>query len=375
MTLLARWDAWLRRLPAPVFLLLLLAALVVHTGIWVMPNYGDTARRAMDPFTNPFAPGEHEKDYLLSTWFVWFVAWLIGVTGERETVVFTLAVALAFLAVTVAVIRVKVPPGQRRLAWLIFFLLPAAGVPLYWVGADSMTLLLMVLAVALVDRPRAAVAPGFLLGMQHVEQAMVAVVGVGVLAVLRAALGGHRRPVGRFALWWGLGIIAGRFVLTTIWTAFGMAPEASRLSLAGDDLAGLVGQFLSSPAAILWSGLGVVWLVVAMLFHGAWRTYAPLVVASLVMLSGVALVEDQTRIFAIVSLPVVMIGLVLDEAALRDLPERALGALAFVGFLVPWIWVWKGYMFGSLFPQDIAWLVHQLTGRGSVPLPFLRYLL
>ena len=32
-------------------------------------------------------------------------------------------------------------------------------------------------------------------------------------------------------------------------------------------------------------------------------------------------------------------------------------------------------MFGSLFPQDVAWLVHQLTGRGSVPLPFLWYLL
>lgn len=373
MTLLTRWDAWLRRIPTPVYLTLLLAALVVHTGVWAMPNYGLTAMQVADPFGNPFGP-THEADYLLGTWFVWFVTWLIGIAGPRRTVLFTIGLAVVFLAAGVTVIRARVSPEHRRLAWLLFFALPAAGAPLYWAGGDSMTLLLMVLALAVVDRPLLAVLPGIALGMQHSEQGLVGLLGVGVLVLLRWVLGRHDRRLGWFVVWWGAGIVLGRFALRGIWAVCGVDPQNSRFQAAGHSLVKFVFQFLGHPGVIVWSGLGVVWLVVALLWQGAWRTYTPLVVACLVVLATIPVVEDQTRVFAIVAFPVVMLGLVTDERALTDLPGWIIGALALAWLAVPWIWVWRGIVFDGVFPQGVAWAMHQLTGHGYIPRPFGQFL-
>ena len=355
-------PAW--RLAAAVLLIGL-----VKTGVWQIPNFAASRLIAQDPFTNPFQdPYAHA---LYWSWLGPFLAWVIGATSPAAFFGFHLFWSVGFTALFVLTAFRTLPAREARVSLVLFAVLPVSATAFFWVSTDSLTLFLVMLAFALPPRSWIAALVGAALGMQHFEQALFGFGALLAALTLSRLLGSptERRP-GWVAAVLG-GVVAGKLALAVLFGWLGVEVNSGRLYWLQEHLPLLLEQFLLHVHIILFSVLGLGWLV-AVKYVERGREALPFVATLGGLMLLLPISGDQTRVLAIVTFPLIAATWLLSSRVLASFDDRWVAWLLITWVIVPWSWVWGGLPRWSAFPYDLAYLLQQWFGWfGPLPDPFL----
>jgi hypothetical protein len=311
---------------------------LVHNRLWAAPNleaFADIARRlGSDP-----NGADSSSDYLLSNLSLPALARLTGQTEPHRYA--TLHLVVLLVGLTLCVLLAWRRHGYRSARTLTVLLAAAPGVTvsMQWLGQpDALTFPLGIAAV-LVRRRSAFAALAVALGTTHPEQGLfvVAVAAVVRAWVLPEPMVGPwsarlRRLAPELVVGTG-GLVVGRLVTELYLRVFdiGVArPRSDYLRLGADVLAEHHGLAPWSLVYLLW---GPLWLVIAAVVvlrarprrrgaagSPAGVSWAVLAVLAALALVPVALTLDETRVYAMVTAPVL--------AAAAVLLTRELGAAA-----------------------------------------------
>lgn len=342
---------------------ILALVMLLRSGIWFIPNIGGSRLIAADPFVNPFDdPNAHA---LVWSWLGPFLAWLVGATGPAGFFLLHLAFTAVFVGVMLMLVWRRLPEREARAASLLFMVLPVSATALFWVGTDSLTLLLMA-AAFVVPHPAWAMICGVALGTQHFEQAFF---GFGAL-VAGLALARLWRVETAVSIGWAAavlgGVALGKLLLIGLFAAFGMEVNSGRLFWLQEHLPMLLEQFLLHPHVVVWSVLGLGWVVLAQDSRPVPQRL-PLLVPLAALLPLLVISGDQTRVLAIVTFPLIAAFWLLDADFLRRQDDRRLAVLLLLWLIVPWIWVWGGVPRWSALPYDLAYILHHASGWPPLP--------
>jgi hypothetical protein len=79
------------------------------------------------------------------------------------------------------------------------------------------------------------------------------------------------------------------------------------------------------------------------------------------------LVSDETRVLAIVTFPLIASELLLNHDFLKSVSGRFVALTCGLWTIVPWSWAFGGRPLVSVFPYDLAYLLHRFFGWFAVP--------
>lgn len=347
-------------------LIVVLALLsLFKTGIWQIPIMHASQAIAQNPFVNPFEqiPDAH---YVFWSWLGPFLAWLVGATGTWQFFVFHLLFSMAFTVLFVKIAFDNLPQELARKSLILFCVLPVSATAYFWVSYDSITLFLMMLALAFPRSLPLTALVGVLVGMQHFEQGFFAAGGLLFATAISHRQGYFLRYSWKFCLALLLGIIAGKLVLVGIFNHYDIKVNSGRMHWLRDHLGFLLNLFFFHVHGILWSVLGLGWL--AALRFSDWGKRA---IPFFVTLAGLCLLlpisGDQTRVLAIVTFPLVTAYWLLNQDFLGTVGRREFAWLFAAWAMMPWAWVWDGEPKWSAFPYDVALVLHHLFGWFALP--------
>ncbi len=345
-------------------ILIIQLIMLFKTGVWFIPNLSSSLAMAQNPFTNPYPdPNAH---YLCWIWISAFLGWVVGI---KETWSFFLLHLLFSISFTVLFIRtafVRLQGREARVSLILFSLLPVSATAYFWVSYDSITLFLMMAALAFPGRLFLPLMFGIIIGMQRFGQAFFAYAGV-LFAIYCSKF--YKTRV-EFTLQWALGLligaICGKLMLVAMFSYLGVSVNSGNLyrQLHGEFLPQATGLFYHFHYAVF-SVLGLGWIVLIKYFDKK-KDAIPFLIPFFALLLLLIPVGDKTRVLAIVTFPLVASFWILNKDFLASLSDRLVAWLLLLWCIVPWAWVW-GEPKWSAFPYDIAYVIHELFGWFSVP--------
>ncbi len=209
---------------------------------------------------------------------------------------------------------------------------------------------------------------GMMLGMQHFVQAFFAVGGLLLAALLGRAYAirpyEHHTPLFPWVLL--AGIVIGKLALLGIFAHFDMQLNSGRLFWLKGHLNLLLGTFFFHAHQIIWSVLGLGWLV-ALKYADKGKQSLPffITLAGLMLLLPIS--ADQTRVLAIITFPLLAVYWLFSQDFLETFTNQQVAGLSLLGVLIPWGWVWGGGPHGSALQYDLVWLLHSVFGWFDVP--------
>jgi hypothetical protein len=350
-------QAW--KLVAAIMLIML-----VKTGVWHIPNLDKSRLIAQNPFLNPF-----NDQYLHTLYWNWlgpFMAYLIGAKDRWSFFALHLLFSAGFTALFIGTVFRRLPDRAARVSLIVFAVLPVSATAYFWVSPDSLTLFLMMCALASPERRKAAPLLGVALGLQHFEQAILGFFGL-LLALLISRR--HGEP-SAYTLAWALsllaGIVAGKMILVAMFHLLDAGVSYGRLKWLIEHHEMLLGNFFLHFNYILWSSLGVGWIVLFKYIDEESSCACFTIPLSFLMLLLV-ISGDQTRVFAITSFPLICVFWLLGSNLPARLSNRFVAWLFLAWLVVPWGWVWAGEPKWSVYPYDVAYLLNRSLGWFSVP--------
>jgi hypothetical protein len=340
-----------------------LAVSFVKTGVWYMPNFDGWKSMRLDPFHNPFAaPDQH---YLFWNWLGPFLAWRLHIHNGQSFLYYHLIFSLGFTATFLWYVFANFSERDARTALILFLAIPASATAYFWIGMDSITLALILFVLVLRNRPWMALLMGVLLGMQHAEQGIFAFGALLVALVWSSLL----KDKSEFAVRWAAcslaGVILGKLALILIFRHYGIQVNSGRPYYLRHYAGMYAEMFYYHFQYVLWSILGAGWIAVAK-FTERGRQAIPFLAALLGLMLLLPVVGDETRVLAIISFPLVAVYLILNRDFLRSLDNRFACWIFGIWLLVPWPWAW-GRPLVSIFPYDVAYLLHRWFGWFNVP--------
>jgi len=285
-------------------------------GAWVLWRTGPAPVGQLDFFEHSAATWPHtvlapESQYVLR------VPW--GQLAYRllptHSITSYLALQLGCLALSGVLLgawlcrRLGMRPGL--IAATVIALAPVSAVLLLTIGLyDAFSILTWILLlIALGKGGHWQLGAGLIAGIGDFEQITVGVVMVLLIPALPRAAG--LRPRGRALI---AGLVLGRVTLEAYLHGVGVG-SGSRLSYVAHwhVLSYLLGSTLGNGPLIVWSALAGLWgfaLTALLRSWGAWPTGARrnLVIAVLIWAGACALSADHTRVLALTSFPLVVMG-------------------------------------------------------------------
>ncbi len=204
----------------------------------------------------------------------------------------------------------------------VLALAPVTAVLLLWIGMyDAFSVFAwVVLVVALAHRGPWQLAAAALAGFQNFEQVVVGVLMLLLLPRLTRSLGLRPR-----ALWLVPGVLAGKVALELYLRSVGATP-GSRLTFLSDwdVFSHVLGTTAANGPLIIWSALAGLWgfaltALVTSWGRWPWRDKLQLLLAVGVWFVSAAITADHTRVLAITSFPVVVLGAMAIADRHRDL--------------------------------------------------------
>ena len=346
----------------------LFAVTLFKTGIWFNPILLDRSRLiAQNPFANPLQdlPTFH---YLYWSWLAPFVAWLVGATGPLSFFCFHLFFSLAFTGLFIVTIFSRFEDKVARTALVMFFILPVAGTCYFWVGGDSVTLFLMMLALAFPKYLWATLIAGVALGMEHFEQGFFAVVAVAFVSLFGLPDEREREYSWRWALPLLFGIMLGKAVLVELFRHLKVLVNSGRVYwLANPPFRHMVVRdFYFHFQFIIYSVLGVGWALVIK-YANLGKKVSPFFVALCGLMLLLPITYDETRVGAIVSFPLMAVFFLLNRWFLKSVTPQFLSWMFIAWLLVPYSWAYGGVPQWSILPYDVALMLHKLFGWFDLP--------
>ena len=323
--------------------------MLVKTGVGVMPN-NNLAEIARNPFVNPIDVARDQ--YVMWNWLSPFIAWLIGARSPSAYIVLNMAFSAAFVAMFIVLALKRSEPEAARTALALFAMLPVSTTAIYWVGYDSLTLLLILIALAFPGRSAVAALAGFFLGAQHFEQGFA---GAAALT-LATALSRWRKEATTYPIAHGaaflVGVALGKISLIVIFHLAGIEVKGGRLDWLAGSLGKLPSEFALAFQFILYSVFGVGWLA-AIKFWDNGRNRLPFFIALVGLSLLLPVNADQTRVIAIITFPLVLAYWLFEPGFLASISRREAAVAFLVWMITPWAWVWQGVPRLSAFSHDL----------------------
>lgn len=306
-------------------------------GVGLRPDFDSQIWRMDDPFNVDVRTTD------TSSPLGWIIADLLGIDSEPAYLVFHLTILVAALIASSYLIAGWVSDWAARLFVAAWFASPIANVNVSWLGKpDHFTLLATVLIGF--GPSSACVAGGMLLGFNHAEQGAIIIAGSYVVRRFTRNETGTLVPmvagwvVGR-ALWQVYAWVAG------IDSGSGRADYIleSGIGKFTDVWAGEIPTLLFGAFAILWLPVIIVW---RQLDRSAQTATVVIVLTATV---AAALTVDTTRVYGLLTFPLVLgvVGLWAE----RDRAEtvRWFGWFLLAALIVPRVQLW------SLDPYVSSW--------------------
>lgn len=362
-TTTARLGAFVLETPRWKLLTVLAIALFFRTGLtFVAPALLPIAK---DPYHNPFTnPYEH---YLFWSWLGPFLAHHLGATSAWSFTLFYLAFSVLFTVLLVRWLFTTLPEPAARVAVLVLALLPVASIPYTWVFTDSLTLFLLAATLYFPRAWPAVFLLGVALGMQHFEQVFVGAAAALFTIAVAARRGVRRRYDWRWALALLVGAVAGKLVLVAIFRHLDIHVNSGRFWWLAKTWGIMLRRFLYSYHFALYSAFGIGWLVVFRYLRQRAPQTRPLALALLGLLLLMPISDDPTRVYAIVTFPLVCVFLLSDADFLTSLDRPAIGLLFLLLLLVPFVFVWAGKPVVSAAAYDLWSLLQRALDTPFVP--------
>ncbi len=203
----------------------------------------------------------------------------------------------------------------------ILVLSPITAVLLLWIGMyDAFSVLTWVLLLMTLDR-RAPwqFAAAVLAGVQNFEQVLVGLLMLLLVPRLPARMG--FRPQ---AMWLLAGAVAGRIALELYFRSVGATPGGRATFLSWDTLSSLLASTAANGPLVLWSALAGLWGFAIAALLASWAGWSRRERLQLVLALGgwvlaCAITADHTRVLAMTSFPLVVIGVMALADGHRDL--------------------------------------------------------
>ncbi|MCP4436180.1 MAG: hypothetical protein GY812_11905 [Actinomycetia bacterium] len=357
-----------------------LVVALLHNGLWATPNLAFVSLIAQRPGENPFSE-TIAGDYLLSDLSMTTAARVLGQADPHEVARLHLVVLVLGWAAVTALARLRFGHASARNLTVLLAASPLVTVSMQWLGQPDPVTGLCGIAMVLVRRRWAVIALGLLAGLTHPEQALFM---AGVAGMVRWALPDSEgspgaaaidvgSAAGGVAIGWGLGQAWFRLNDIEILT-----PRTDFLDYG---LSGFAEHHTQHLLGLTWTLWGPLWLVIVAVatlwFIGrrgpaqpnrggrAWLVMAAMAVAAMV---PVAITLDETRVYAVITAPLLAGGAVWIAAMWPGAMLRR----ASVGLLVLTAILPGGFATGvtSWRPQldtaDMAaFLVHGTVPEGS----------
>jgi len=348
---ITRFKDFLWRLPWGVFLLILLAFLVLKNGLWPVPNIDLVRSISLDLQANPVAHLPRQQ-YLMYSYVGPFLGHWLGTNVSIQAYVFMHF--FIWLAATVAIlqgIRRKFGDDLGRLAGLALVGLPVTTTCLVWLGDSDVFVFLASSLLFLTTSWVVAFLVGIFFGVAHFELGVL----IGAALLGSAWLIGNPRLLnGRALLLSLVGMVLGRMALQEWfeWNHFHLGTDRFQYVLTADPdrfARGLVEHF----GILTLSLFGAFWPYVIFRFEALRETRRPLFWGLSAWLLGavaiLCIVLDSTRIFALLSWPLVLLLLpgMIEEGARRDELRKTFLACAMAAVVFPPLMVWSGKVFSS----------------------------
>ncbi len=222
---------------------------------------------------------------------------------------------------------------------VVFVASQACLVALAWVGSYDVYTLLLGSVVVVTSSERVAAAAGFVAAFAVFEQVAIS---FALLVAVAHVVDDPRRNRYLSGL---AGAVIGRLVLTVVLRVNDVTHDRRRW-LDEFGLAHFLEQFADAAPLLLLTAFGGTWVVVvACLRQGitTWRARAAWIVALVLPLVPTAITEDQTRVYTIVTWPIVLALVVTTVPSLTERQMRSIGVGALVlGLVIPPVFLWRG---------------------------------
>jgi hypothetical protein len=342
------------------FLAVLFAISLFKTGVWYFPSLSVSVAIAQNPFgPNPAA------SYLYGNWLGSFLAWTIGATSKLTFFLLHLAFSIAFSSLYARLAFTALPNEPARSSLILFFILPVSATSYFWVGPDSITLFLMLLALAYPQFAIVTVVAGILLGMQHFEQGIIAAAAL-TFCIFLGPVENRKIPYSlKFCLLWVPAIIAGKLILVGLFRFYSIQ-SAGRGVFLWQHLHTYLKQYFFHFHYIIWSALGAGWWI-ALRYADFGRHKIVFFVTLFSLLMVAPVVGDQTRVIAVITFPLIAAYWLFNEDFLAGFSRQEASIIFLAWAVIPWQWVWGGVPRWSVLPYDIAYLLHRLFGWIDIP--------
>jgi len=361
--LLSRLESLILGSPTRLITLLIFCAFI-KIGIWYIPNLELSQALARYPFANPFT--DPKAHYLFWNWLSPFIAYMLGLKTWLRFFLLHLSFAVFFIGLFLWHIYHYLPKADAQKSALLFFVLPVSGTAFFWVGPDALTLLLWVFAFISAKRIFLVLIVGWLLGMQHFEQSLCAALALLIGVTLSHSFKSASVVSRRFCVATLLGIIFGKITLIAIVASYEITVNAGRTVWLEEHFWVVLSQFGFHFQLIVWSTLGLGWLAI-LKYCDQGKSALALLIPLLGLILLVPFVQDQTRVLALVSFPLLFNFVLLNPRFLNTVSTTQASLFFLLWLILPWGWVFAGRTQGSVLSYDMVNLLHRLFGWFTVP--------
>jgi len=351
-----------------VFVPITLAMTVLVNGIWVSPASKRMWLLASNPFKNPF---DNEKnEWLLDNYLLPWLAHTMGAdTSLLVYVTFCLFLFLFGIVSLAVLVRRQNGELVARCMLIVFALSPVSLATLGWLGYVDFITVFFGIVVAL-SWEHLWVLPlcAFLMGLNHASQGIVISLVAFLAHVAFAPENAIRRHIGRLIIILAVILIA-YFLRDVYLTSYGVHQTYTRLDYFHDRGIWYYASLVLEVPGLLWYSLfGAVWiLLIAWVPQASVRSILLVSAAFIISLASALLNLDQTRVFSLLTFPVLLVVINNWPSANSRhscVPLRKVVVWMIMGSLIlPKIIVWHGKPYGSVVYHDIQIGVQYLLDR------------
>jgi hypothetical protein len=325
----------LTRLSLPAFGVVLAAVLAAVNGLRATPAMRSILKYARSPF---HPPRLGNQGYIVTSPVTPVLAHVLHATGSIDTLAgFHLALIVVVVGGSLAYVQRVEGDLTARLATLALFCGPLGAVLFTWLGVEDPVTVAAATILVSTRRPRTAALAALVLGINHFEQGTVI---VATLLVLDVADGFRLRHKNLFVPSIG-GLVAGRVVVALYLRVCHIDGSFDRLAwLRHAGTARMAHHAVESAPLLVVSLFAAWWIYVVVIGRDIWkrerRIVLGLAVAMAFVLAIMVFTDDETRVFALLSWPILLWSMRWAVANVsRDRLKRVATWCLLAGVLVP----------------------------------------
>ena len=357
---------------------LLFAISLFKTGLWYHPALWNMLEIAKNPFENIFE-GEVSKYYLYSSWLSPYIAYLLNLTNKLSFFILHLVLALSFLTTFVFLIKKMVQLKYQKTSLIIFFIFPVSMTSIYWIGYDSLILLLFTIAIYFNKNILVTTVCSLGIGLQHFEIGIVSISILLIYKILEKIFNSTEKNINIsyfFISIFFVGIICGKIILYKIYADQNLVD--GRFDWIYNALYHLIYNFYFNFYNIVWFSLGVGWFVILKYFLEKKNKY-PLILSLLFLFGVMPLVDDHTRVYSACSFMLLTYCIICNDNFLKTIKKQELALIFIIWVMFPYSWVWQGDPRQSMFQYNLAYVLNYFfdifntSVKSSTIWPFERF--